>query len=249
MFELTLITIIFACLGSFATVLISRYPYSTGILTGRSKCPQCKQTLSPLSLIPILSFIFQLRRCRNCKKAIPWRYLYIELGSIMIGLALYLQLGLTQGFAINALLFLILWILLWIDINKLTLPNRYTLIIAIIGITQSIVDTNLPQHLLAFILALLIIGSINIIGRWVYKKDVLGGGDIKLIGALALYLGIYKTLLLLYLSFMIGGLVALVLIAIKTHKRTDYIPFGPSIIFAFVLTYSLHDQICQFLFK
>lgn len=244
------ITIIFACLGSFGTVLISRYPYtSSSIISGRSQCPQCKTLLPAVSLIPVLSFIIQKRRCKNCKKIIPWHYFIIEIGSIVIGISLYIQLGFNLTFYIHALLFLTLWVLFWIDLKQFTLPNRYVLIIAILGLIHSSIESNTTQHLLALLLCIIIIGSINLIGRWFYKKDVLGGGDIKLMGALALYLGIYKSLLLLYLSFMIGGLVAITLIALKTHKKTDYIPFGPSIIFTFVLIYSAYGQICQFLFK
>jgi prepilin signal peptidase PulO-like enzyme (type II secretory pathway) len=75
-----LFAILGAMLGSFSTMLIWRLHFDEpGIFAGRSKCPQCKKTLSPLSLIPIFSWIFQRGKCANCSEKIPAFYPLVEI--------------------------------------------------------------------------------------------------------------------------------------------------------------------------
>lgn len=78
-----LIAFIFgAILGSFVNVVIICLEKNKNLLKKkRSQCPHCKHKLSPLDLIPILSFFLLKRKCRYCKKKISWRYLIIELVS------------------------------------------------------------------------------------------------------------------------------------------------------------------------
>lgn len=77
---LILFAILGAMLGSFSTMLIWRLHFDEeGILAGRSKCPKCQKTLSPLSLVPIFSWIFQRGMCKNCGKKIPIFYPLVEI--------------------------------------------------------------------------------------------------------------------------------------------------------------------------
>ena len=67
-------------LGSFSTMLIWRLHFEEdGIFAGRSKCPQCQKKLSPLSLVPIFSWIFQRGKCANCGQKIPAFYPLVEI--------------------------------------------------------------------------------------------------------------------------------------------------------------------------
>jgi leader peptidase (prepilin peptidase)/N-methyltransferase len=66
----------------------------------------------------------------------------------------------------------------------------------------------------------------------ILTKGGMGGGDIKFVAALGLWLGLKLTLLTLFLSFVIGGIGSLMLLAFKIKGRKDFIPFGPFIAIA-----------------
>jgi len=77
----------------------------------------------------------------------------------------------------------------------------------------------------------------------VVTGGAMGGGDIKIMGALGFLFGVKNTLLLMFLSFIIGGLLSLVLLGLKIKKRKDYIPFGPFICIAALITIFWGEQI------
>ena len=73
----------------------------------------------------------------------------------------------------------------------------------------------------------------------------MGFGDVKLMGALGLYFGLYKILLISVLAFLIGAIASIIIIISKKNRKDGYIPFGPFIVLAtivgiFVSTNSLY---------
>ena len=68
-------------LGSFLNVCISRLPHGESVVTPRSRCGQCLATIRWYDNIPLLSWFLLARRCRDCKRAIPWRYPLVELST------------------------------------------------------------------------------------------------------------------------------------------------------------------------
>lgn len=81
---LVILFILWTIFGSFSTVLIERWhSWKWGIVMGRSECPQCHHTLSWQELIPIVSYIFQKGKCKNCKKHIPTFY---PISEILMGI-------------------------------------------------------------------------------------------------------------------------------------------------------------------
>src|SRR3989344_7756580 len=63
--------------GSFLNVVALRWDHKN--FGGRSKCPHCSNTLRWFNLIPVLSFIFQRGKCRNCGAKISYQYPIIEI--------------------------------------------------------------------------------------------------------------------------------------------------------------------------
>ncbi len=68
-------------LGSFLNVCISRIPYGESIVNPRSRCPECHHPIRWFDNIPVLSWLFLLGRCRDCKTLIPWRYPAVEIAT------------------------------------------------------------------------------------------------------------------------------------------------------------------------
>ena len=67
-------------------------------------------------------------------------------------------------------------------------------------------------------------------GSVIYGKEAMGFGDVKLMGALGLYFGLSNIIIITLLSFLIGAVLSIILLATKIKKMDEYIPFGPFIV-------------------
>src|SRR5690625_7752597 len=117
-------------IGSFANVVIYRLPRGESVAWPGSHCPNCKRRLSPAELVPVLSWLVQRGRCRGCGRPIRGRYPPVELplAGGFLGIALRwppAEYGLT-GVPLMVL-FAVLLILTFIDIDTQTLPEARTL--------------------------------------------------------------------------------------------------------------------------
>lgn len=106
--------------GSFFSLAIYRLPRKQDILVTRSYCPNCKHNLSFFDLIPVLSYIFSLGKCRYCHQNISKRYILLELANGVIFLTIYLTFGLT----ILTLIILCIYILLFVLIGSYVMKNN-----------------------------------------------------------------------------------------------------------------------------
>ena len=127
--------------------------------------------------------------------------------------------------------------ILVIDYKKQIIPNRINLtmfetgiIIAFLyGLSNVAITIDMILGMIAGIGCFLVIA---LIGYLIYGKDAMGIGDIKLIGALGLYFGFSNILSITIMSFLIGTILAIILIISKQKKINEYIPFGPFIVIA-----------------
>ncbi len=177
--------IIYACvigafIGSFANVVIYRLPAGKSIVRPRSSCPNCNRTLGILDLVPIFSWLFLRGRCRYCKKSISVRYLLIEaLMALGFGLIVWQFPIDTYQFSFLPLIILFAMIVMmsFIDIDHYILPDNLTLPAIIIGILGTFLyasgSANLPNLLQALQGAALgagIIALINRVGSLVLRR-------------------------------------------------------------------------------
>lgn len=214
-------------IGSFINVVALRYP--SGLKpTGRSYCPSCRHKLSPLDLVPILSFIFLRGRCRYCGKMISVQYPLVELWVGLIYLILaenYFngQLSFWQVM-VEVVIVSLLVILFIIDLKTMILPDFFILILAAVVAIQLLLGGK--GYLEAGLGA--VIGSGFLLILWlVTQKKGIGFGDVKLMLPLGALFGIYDTVLLLMMSFMVGGLVGGSLLLTGKATMKTAIPFGP----------------------
>ena len=85
---------------------------------------------------------------------------------------------------------------------------------------------------------------ITLVGGIFYGKEAMGFGDVKLMGALGLYFGLSNIILITLMSFLIGAILSIILLASKIKKSSEYIPFGPFIVIAtFISMYVPFEQI------
>lgn len=236
---MVLIIILFSTLlASFYNVCIHRILTNESIIYPSSHCPSCRHPLKIIDLIPILSYIFLLGRCRYCKSMISPRYLIVELITPIIALLLYYKYGFSWQFISYFILVSLLIITSFTDIKQQIVPNIIILICLISGLFFSLfgITINFLDAILGLIVgagSLLIIGLISLL---VLKKEGLGGGDIKLLGVIGLFIGWKMTLLTFLFSIYIGGIFSILLMLFKIKERGEYIPFAPFISLATIIS-------------
>lgn len=218
-------------LGSFYNVCIYRISKKESIVFPPSHCPKCNHPLSPRDLIPVLSYILLKGRCRYCKDKISIRYPLVEIITALTMVLFYFKYGFTGSLLAYSILGSILIIISFIDIDKQIIPDVLVVIGIVVGLFASMLGftVRLMDALLGLLLGggiLLIIGLASLL---ILKKEGMGGGDIKLMGMIGLFLGWKKTLLALVISIYLGGIISLFLILSKKKQLGQAIPFGPFI--------------------
>ncbi len=225
-------------IGSFLNVCIYRIPKRESIIFPPSYCHHCNTSLRRQNLIPIFSFFFQRGKCSYCNAGISLHYPLVELLNGLLYLFLYNKFGLTLDFILLAMVFSTLIVISLIDIRYQIIPDILNITILITGLVYKILEPkinnlflDLVQSLLGLILSSLIFLLIIFI-----SKGGMGGGDLKLMAALGFILGIRKAILTIFLSFVIGGIISLILLFLRIKDIKDPIPFGPFISTAFMIT-------------
>lgn len=255
-FCLIFIFILGLAFGSFFNSVISRLKEGKTIL-GKSKCPHGEKNLRILDLIPILSFFLLKNRCRYCKKKISWRYPLVEFMTGIIFVAVFLKASLLGSrsfdfyfiFDLVSLLFFssILILIFVYDFkysiisDKILYPAIFLgfvfLILRLFGLTcnQFLISQTLFQarnHLFAIFLAFGFFLVLYLLshGRWI------GGGDVKFGILLGLIIPWPNILVTLFLAFVLGAGVSIILVLLKKKKFKDTIPFGTFLVSATFLT-------------
>lgn len=222
-------------IGSFLNVCIYRIPLKQSIAFPSSHCPKCGTNLKALDLVPVLSFLFGRGKCRYCGEKISIQYPFIELTNGLLWLLLYLRLGFSTEFIGYAVLCSILIVVAIIDYRYQIIPNVINIFGLVCGLFFHVINFSSFSNLLQYLSGFLIGGGVLLLIA-IVTNGAMGGGDIKLMFVLGLWLGWKHTLLTLFLSFFLGGLISILLILFKIKGRKDMIPFGPFIVLATMMT-------------
>jgi leader peptidase (prepilin peptidase)/N-methyltransferase len=234
-----------AVFGSFLNVLIDRLSTGRSFVKGRSYCEKCKKTLKTQDLIPLLSYIFLIGKCRYCKAKIPVRLFFVELLTGITFVAIFIQV-LSVLISPFTAVFLIIIIISFIgiffaDIEYGLIPDKFTITALIFSFLYIwSINSNILEHVasgfgaLAFFLILFL----------VTKGKGMGFGDVKISFVLGLLLGFPGILLSLYLAFLTGAVVSIILVICKIVPfRGATIPFGPFLVASALVTLFLGNQI------
>ncbi|MGI6097042.1 MAG: prepilin peptidase [Dethiobacteria bacterium] len=231
---LVLIIIFFGLLtGSFLNVLIHRLPRKESVALPPSRCPACGRRLRVGDLVPVLSYIILLGRCRHCRIPISPRYPLVELLSVGIFLLLYLHFGLSTSLIVHLFLQLLLLVIAFIDLEHRRVPN----ILIVIGFAFGLCfQLFFSQHGWGQALAGMFLGGGIFLLIIVISRGGMGAGDMKLMALVGFYLGLADTLMVIFFAFVFGGLSSIVLLLLKQRSRRDYLPFAPFIALAVFVT-------------
>jgi prepilin signal peptidase PulO-like enzyme (type II secretory pathway) len=216
------IFIIGMLLSSFFGVVAMRIPNKESLM-GRSYCPKCHHQLRFIDILPLVGYFINKGRCRDCKETIPIIYPIIEVIGGLLFLGAYLLYGFTLSFAISAILISVLMIESISDFEQMIVIDRVWIIGIIPLIIIHIIEKNILTHLLSAFILFALLYAIAFIGAKVYKKEALGGGDIKLYIFIGFVLTWQQGLLSLFLASFFGLIFGLILK--KQNKLMPLVPF------------------------
>ncbi len=213
--------------GSFLNVCISRLPKRESIIFPSSCCPSCRSRLKVLDLFPVLSFILLRGRCRYCGGKISIRYPLVEILTGSFFLALFLKFSFSLDLVLYLFFFSLLTIAAFSDLETEIIPDSVSILGAIPGLLISLLKgvpaTSFSGMILGFVIMWLLLKS----ATFIYRKEAMGQGDVKLAMMIGAYLGWQGVLVALFLAFVSGAIIGLVLIGIRMRKFGEHIPFGP----------------------
>lgn len=248
------IFIVGVCLGSFLNVCIYRLPRGESIIAPPSHCTSCGERLKARNLIPVISYIWQRGKCSYCGEKISPRYAIVETVTAVLYMAMFYRFGPGIEFIAMCVLSSVLLVVFFIDLEFGIIPDSIVIFAVAVGLIFYIIsffipmgiygDSNWWNPLLGAFLGSLFLLLVAVIGSVIYKsRDVLGGGDVKVLFPIGLFLGWKLMVTALFLSIVSAGAVCIALIILKKLNRKDTIPFGPFISIGTVITIILGLQL------
>lgn len=227
-----------ALIGSFLNVCIYRLPRQESIAWPGSHCPKCSHPIAWYDNIPILSYSALGGRCRHCTVRIPFRYPLVEILNASGYVALLWVFGLSWVTVVYGLFYSALLVVAGTDLSHKIIPNAVTFPGIIVGLVCA--TTVLPLGFLDGLLGVLVGGGILWLLAWaspyLFGKEGMGGGDIKLMAMIGAFLGWKPALITIMIGSFLGSLVGVTLMAAQVIKREEYIPFGPFLVCGALVT-------------
>ncbi len=237
--------IIGTVIGSFLNVVVLRLRKNKSILKNRSHCLFCKKDLCWYELIPIISFVIQLGKCRKCHKKISWQYPLVEFFTgLLFLLAIIYQ---SPFYGTSSMIFFIfllivigfLEILFVYDFKYYQVPNIIIFPIIILTLIFDLylwLSTGLFSIFLSSVVAAVVAGGFFLFLVLISREKWMGMGDVFIGVLMGLILGFPQVLVALLLAFWVGAVFSLILMAIKKKNLKSQIPFGPFLVLATIIS-------------
>ncbi|EKD46971.1 MAG: hypothetical protein ACD_66C00276G0008 [uncultured bacterium] len=233
------------CVGSFLNTIIFRSQKNIPIRE-RSKCMKCMKPIHWIDKLPIISFFNLNGRCRNCSSVISWQYPMVEMVTGLLFGLLFVRAMFGYGFLgfedqsewiivfiRDVLIACLLLIIFVYDFRYSIILDRFSVTAVVIALLANLYLGADPTWLL---LAGLFIGAFFGVQFLVSRGKWVGSGDIRMGLLMGFYLGIELGIVALFLSYIIGALAGIFLIAFKHRKPESHVPFGTFMAIAMIIT-------------
>jgi len=212
-----------AVIGSFLNVVAHRVPLGESLVSPGSRCPECEAPVKPYDNIPVVSWLVLRGRCRNCGTRISPRYPLVELATALVWAAVVAVRGFDNDLVLELPFVSALIALAAIDFDHKLLPNKIVYPLAVYGVIATLLvdQDDLVENLIAGAgaFAFLLLAVIA------YPRGM-GMGDVKLAGAMGLYLGL-SIIPALLTAFLSGSVVGVIILAREgAAGRKKAVPFG-----------------------
>lgn len=251
-----LFTFIFGAIaGSFLNVCIYRMPRGESIIYPPSHCTNCHRSIAWYDNVPFISYIILRGRCRSCKARISFRYFIVEGLAALTFILLLWKFNLNLTSLIYAVFLSVLIIISFIDLEHKIIPDELSLTGIVLGFIISALYPPLQNQAswkfgLLHSLTGILVGGISIyllglFGSAIFKKEAMGGGDVKLLAFIGGFLGWKLVLLTFFLAPIFGSIVG---VPLKFIKKEETIPYGPFLSLAAAISLFWGERILRFIF-
>ncbi len=225
--------------GSFYNVVGLRLPKKESIAFPPSHCTKCNYRLKILDLIPIFSFLFLKGKCRKCREEISYIYPFVELFTGVMFFISYIVFGFSIELAVSLIFVSMMSIVIVSDTKYMIIPDEIIVFFFMVLIVLSFVINGphgwmgiISDAFVPFTFMLLI----KLLGDFLFKKETLGGGDIKLLLIIGLLLGWENALI----SVFVGAILAFPISLYFYFKDKEHmLPFGPYLCLGAIILYYL----------
>ena len=218
-----------ALIGSFLNVCIYRLPREESIVFPGSHCPRCNHPIRFYDNIPVVSYLWLGGRCRHCRHPISIQYPLVEGVTALFSMLLFLKYGPSVDYLFFFALVASLIVITGIDLHHQIIPD----VISLPGIGVGLLGSLVLTHL-SFLDALggMVLGGgslfmVATVYHWLFKREGMGGGDVKLLAMIGAFLGWKAVILTVVLSSFIGSVVGIAVMILKGKDFKYAIPFGP----------------------
>lgn len=222
-------------MGSFYHVVATRLSNEESIVKPSSHCHICNHKLKWYELIPLVSFVIQGGKSRCCKQKLPISYIIVEVITGSLFSVCYHVFKLSPELLINLIFISGLIIVIISDIEYMIILDEILsfsafliIILDIIFFGFKVAAVNIYNAIGAFVLMFVI----KIIGDYIFKRESLGGGDIKLMFLFGLVLGFPLSVVTIFFATFIAFPIA---IYVLFRRKDNMIPFGPFLSIAAII--------------
>jgi leader peptidase (prepilin peptidase)/N-methyltransferase len=234
-----------ALIGSFLNVCIHRLPRKESIVWPASHCPACSAVISWHDNVPLISYVWLHGQCRACRAPISLRYPLVEAANAVGYAVIFWHFGVTPEAVVYAALYSALIVMTGTDLSHQIIPDAITLPGIVIGLFSAAFV--LPLGFMDSMGGLLVGGGIlwglAWISPYLFGKEGMGGGDIKMMAMVGAVLGWKPVLLAIMIGSLIGSIAGGGLIAARMMRRDQYLPFGPFLAIGSIIALFFHEPL------
>ncbi len=240
MFGIVYMFILGCVMGSFYYVVGTRLSQGKSLIKPRSHCEECNHVLGVFDLIPVLSYIMLRGKCRYCHKKISLKYLLYELFTGILFALSYYKFGVSYNFFISLIISSLVILIFITDFNEMIILDSPLIISSILVFILKLIFLGYKEAIFSIFsgfLIFLIMYLMGYLGKIVFKKDALGGGDIKFMFVVGEILSFQYALTALILSTFLALPYA---VASLLLNKENELPFGPFLVSSlFIIFYFL----------
>lgn len=233
-----------ACIGSFLNVCIYRLPNNESLIKRNSHCMTCGEPIKRRDLIPIISWCLLRGKCRSCGAKISPRYTVVELLNALLYLWVFHHFdGIMRPLQaiLVCLLFSALVVVFFMDWDTQLINTYVVIFIGLLAIPEYIfckdyTGLTLKSHIIGFFIVsvpLLIICLAS-------HEKAMGMGDVYLMAAAGLFLGMQGALVALMIGLITGSIGGLIQ---KRASGDSVFAFGPYLSIGIALSALYADNI------
>lgn len=240
-----------AIMGSFYLVIGSRLPLKEDVVKSRSHCDECKHDLHWYDLIPIFSYVFLKGKCRYCHKKINALHIIVEIATGFLFAFSYLYYGHNYNMYVMLIISSLLVLIYITDFKYYIILDSPLVIGAILILLLRFIYfgyENMFIYLGFGIVLFITMFIIKLIGDKIFKRESLGGGDIKFAGIIGLVLGYRLGLICLILSAFLALPYSFTALMLKKNNEVPYGPFLVSSLFLIFIFLSKFESLLELIF-